>query len=116
MKLFTAIIKPFKVRRRRRPSPPPACWASPSPWSAAMAVRGATPRPIAVPSTSSTSSPRSSSRSPSTMPKHRSSSMPSVDAIVTAARTGKFGDGKVWVTTLDEITRIRTGELGPEAL
>jgi len=39
-----------------------------------------------------------------------------VDAIVGAARTGKIGDGKVWVTSLDEITRIRTGELGPEAL
>ena len=39
-----------------------------------------------------------------------------VDAIVTAARTGKIGDGKVWVTPLDEITRIRTGEVGPEAL
>jgi len=39
-----------------------------------------------------------------------------VDAIVTAARTGKIGDGKVWVTPLDEITRIRTGELGPEAI
>ena len=39
-----------------------------------------------------------------------------VDAVVTAARTGKIGDGKVWVTPLDEITRIRTGEVGPEAL
>jgi nitrogen regulatory protein P-II 1 len=39
-----------------------------------------------------------------------------VDAIVTSARTGKIGDGKVWVTPLDEITRIRTGEVGSEAL
>ncbi len=38
------------------------------------------------------------------------------EVIADAARTGKIGDGKVWVTPLDEITRIRTGELGPEAI
>ena len=39
-----------------------------------------------------------------------------VDAIVRAARTGKIGDGKVWVTPIEEITRIRTGDVGPQAL
>jgi nitrogen regulatory protein P-II 1 len=39
-----------------------------------------------------------------------------VDAITTAARTGKIGDGKVWVSPLDDIVRIRTGEQGPEAI
>jgi len=39
-----------------------------------------------------------------------------VDAIVGAARTGKIGDGKVWVSDLDRVTRIRTGETGPEAI
>jgi nitrogen regulatory protein PII len=39
-----------------------------------------------------------------------------VDAIVTAGRTGKFGDGKVFVTSLEEVVRIRTGEKGEEAL
>ena len=39
-----------------------------------------------------------------------------VDAITTAARTGKIGDGKVWVSSLDEIVRIRTGEQGPDAI
>ena len=34
----------------------------------------------------------------------------------TAARTGKIGDGKVWVSSLDEIVRIRTGEQGPDAI
>ncbi len=33
-----------------------------------------------------------------------------------AARTGKIGDGKVWVSSLDEIVRIRTGEQGPDAI
>jgi nitrogen regulatory protein P-II 1 len=39
-----------------------------------------------------------------------------VDAIVDAAATGKIGDGKVWVTTVDEIVRIRTGERGDDAV
>ena len=39
-----------------------------------------------------------------------------VDAIVNAARTEKIGDGKVWVTDVDSVTRIRTGEMGTDAL
>jgi len=39
-----------------------------------------------------------------------------VDAVVSAARTGKIGDGKVWVTTIDEVVRVRTGERGLDAL
>ncbi|MBM7367557.1 P-II family nitrogen regulator [Gordonia hydrophobica] len=38
------------------------------------------------------------------------------DAIVEAARTGKIGDGKVWVTPVESIIRVRTGERGPEAI
>ena len=38
------------------------------------------------------------------------------DAIVTAARTDKIGDGKVWVTPVEDVVRIRTGEMGPDAL
>lgn len=39
-----------------------------------------------------------------------------VDAIVEAARTGKIGDGKVWITPVDSVVRIRTGERGDDAL
>ena len=39
-----------------------------------------------------------------------------VDAVVAAARTGKIGDGKVWVTPVEVIVRVRTGERGAEAL
>jgi len=39
-----------------------------------------------------------------------------VSVIADAARTGKIGDGKVWVTDVDSILRIRTGELGPDAI
>ena len=37
-------------------------------------------------------------------------------AIADAARTGQIGDGKVWVTDVDELIRVRTGEMGPDAL
>ena len=37
------------------------------------------------------------------------------EIIVAAARTGKIGDGKVWISPIDKIIRIRTGELGDEA-
>jgi nitrogen regulatory protein P-II 1 len=39
-----------------------------------------------------------------------------VQAISRAARTGKFGDGKIFITTLDDAIRIRTGERGEAAL
>lgn len=39
-----------------------------------------------------------------------------IDAIRSAASTGKIGDGKIWVTNVEKIVRIRTGETGPDAL
>ena len=36
--------------------------------------------------------------------------------LVETARTGKIGDGKVWVVPVEGVTRIRTGEAGPDAL
>ena len=41
---------------------------------------------------------------------------PAIEAIVKAARTGKIGDGKVWVSPVDTIVRVRTGERGHDAL
>ncbi|MFN2378550.1 MAG: P-II family nitrogen regulator [Candidatus Binatia bacterium] len=41
---------------------------------------------------------------------------PVVEAITAAARTGRIGDGKIFVTTVDEVVRIRTGETGEAAL
>ena len=38
------------------------------------------------------------------------------DAITLAARSGKIGDGKIWVTEVDRIIRIRTGEVDDDAL
>ncbi|HEX5348209.1 MAG TPA: P-II family nitrogen regulator [Pseudonocardiaceae bacterium] len=39
-----------------------------------------------------------------------------IDALVEAARTGKIGDGKVWVTPVETVVRVRTGERGLDAL
>jgi nitrogen regulatory protein P-II 2 len=39
-----------------------------------------------------------------------------VEAITGAAKTGKIGDGKIFVTPLEQVVRVRTGETGPEAL
>lgn len=38
------------------------------------------------------------------------------DVIADAARTGKIGDGKIWITELGRVTRVRTGETGDDAL
>ena len=39
-----------------------------------------------------------------------------VEAIIKAARTGKIGDGKIFVTSIDQVVRIRTGESGESAI
>ena len=39
-----------------------------------------------------------------------------VEAVVSAAQTGRIGDGKVWVMPVDTVIRVRTGEKGSEAL
>ncbi len=39
-----------------------------------------------------------------------------IEAVATAASTDKIGDGKIWVTAVDEIVRIRTGERGSDAI
>ena len=39
-----------------------------------------------------------------------------IEAIIKAARTGKIGDGKIFVTNVDQVVRIRTGESGKQAI
>ncbi|MGD0839240.1 MAG: P-II family nitrogen regulator [Polyangia bacterium] len=41
---------------------------------------------------------------------------PIIDAIVASARTGEIGDGKIFVSPVADVIRIRTGERGPEAV
>ncbi len=40
----------------------------------------------------------------------------SIDSIIKAARTGKIGDGKIFVLPVEQVTRIRTGETGNDAI
>jgi nitrogen regulatory protein P-II 1 len=39
-----------------------------------------------------------------------------IEAITNGAKTGKIGDGKIWVTPIEDVIRIRTGERGSEAV
>jgi nitrogen regulatory protein P-II 1 len=39
-----------------------------------------------------------------------------IEALIEAARTGKIGDGKIWVTPVETVIRVRTGERGVDAL
>lgn len=39
-----------------------------------------------------------------------------VDAVISSAQTGKIGDGKIWVTNVEQVVRVRTGESGPSAI
>ena len=41
---------------------------------------------------------------------------PTIDAIIKAAKTGNIGDGKIFITNLEECIRIRTGETGKKAI
>jgi nitrogen regulatory protein P-II 1 len=41
---------------------------------------------------------------------------PIIDAIVKSAATGQIGDGKIWVTAVEEVVRVRTGEKGSAAI
>ena len=113
MKLIVAIIKPFKVddvkealhgARRAGPHRVARCRAS--------AASAGTPRCTGAPSTPSTSCRRCGSRSSSTTTTPNGVA----DGLMEAARTGKIGDGKVWILPVESVYRIRTGEAGSEAL
>jgi nitrogen regulatory protein PII len=41
---------------------------------------------------------------------------PAIEAITKTSQTGQIGDGKIFVSTIDEVVRIRTGEIGSDAL
>jgi nitrogen regulatory protein P-II 1 len=45
-----------------------------------------------------------------------SQAQPVVDKILETARTGRIGDGKVWILAVEDVVRIRTGERGSDAL
>jgi nitrogen regulatory protein P-II 1 len=47
---------------------------------------------------------------------HEDQAQQVVDVILKTARTGKIGDGKIWVVPVEQVYRIRTGERGPDAI
>jgi nitrogen regulatory protein P-II 1 len=77
-----------------------------------MAARRATPSSIAAANTRSTFCPRSKSNWSS----HDDLKEKTVQAIIGAARTGRIGDGKIFISRVEEAIRIRNDERGETAL
>ncbi len=77
-----------------------------------MAVKRAIPSSIAAPNTSSTSCPKIKVE----IAVDDAMVEKVIEAITAAARTGKIGDGKIFVYELNQVIRIRTGETGSDAL
>ena len=113
MKLITAIVKPFKLDEVKAALKAAGVTGITVSEVRASAARAVTPRCTEVPSTTSTSCPRCRLE---IVVADESTSTGSIDAIVEAARTGKIGDGKIWVTDIEQIVRIRTGESGVDAI
>lgn len=112
MKLITAVIKPFKVEDVR------AALES-------FGVAGMTVSEAAGFGRQRGHSEvyRGAEYTVDTVPKTRvevvvedSDAADVVDVIVSAARTGRIGDGKVWVSPVEDVVRVRTGDRGSSAL
>ena len=94
MKLITAIIKPFKLDEVREAL-------------SAIGVQGITVTEV-----------KGFGRQKGHTELYRGAELvdSAIEAIETAARTGKIGDGKIFVTPLEQVVRIRTGETGKAAI
>jgi nitrogen regulatory protein P-II 2 len=102
MKLITAIIKPFKVDEVRQAV-------------ADIGIQGVTVTEV--------QGYRGAAFSVDFLPKAKvelavddSIAEQVMEAVCNVARTGNTGDGKVWVTELEQALRVRTGETGPDAI
>ena len=112
MKLITAIIKPFKLQEVRE-----ALVASGIEGLTISEVKGYGRQK------GHTEMYRGSEYSVDTLPKimleiivEDSKTESVTDTIVKTAQTGKIGDGKIFITNIDHVVRIRTGEIGSEAI
>ena len=112
MKLITAIIKPFKLQEVRE-----ALVSSGVEGLTISEVKGYGRQK------GHTEMYRGSEYSVDTLPKIKLEILVDdenvelvKETIVTTAQTGKIGDGKLFITTVDEVVRIRTGETGSEAV
>ena len=102
MKLITAIIKPFKLDEVRQAV-------------ADLGIQGVTVTEV--------QGYRGAEFSVDFLPKAKvelavddSIAEQVMEAVCNVARTGNLGDGKVWVTELEQALRVRTGETGPDAI
>jgi nitrogen regulatory protein P-II 2 len=112
MKLVSAIIKPFKLQEVREAL-------------VAAGIEGLTITEVKGYGRQKghTEMYRGSEYSVDTLPKIKLEILISdeqlslvTETLIKTAQTGKIGDGKIFVTSIDEVTRIRTGETGSEAL
>jgi len=112
MKLITAIIKPFKLDDVKNAL-------------VGLGVNGMTTTEVAVfgRQRGHTETYRGTEYKLDFIPKVRvevvvddDAAASVTDAIIDAAATGKIGDGKIWVSTLDDLIRIRTRERGTDAI
>ncbi len=112
MKLVTAIIKPFKLQEVREAL-------------VAAGIEGLTISEVKGYGRQKghTEMYRGSEYSVDTLPKIKLEILVSDDqvslvteTIVVTAQTGKIGDGKIFITSVDDVIRIRTGETGSEAI
>ena len=112
MKQITAIVKPFKLEEVREALAEIGVSGLTVTEVKGSAARRVTPSSTAAPNTSSTSCPRSRSRSSSRTATPSAASTPSSRP----RKTGKIGDGKIFVTEIEHVVRIRTGEINEDAV
>jgi nitrogen regulatory protein P-II 2 len=108
MKLITAVIKPFKVDEVRQAV-------------ADIGIQGVTVTEVqgyGRPPTHPGSDPGDDflPRAKIELAVDDSIAEQVMEAVCNVARTGKSGDGKIWVFELEEAIRVRTGETGPDAI
>ena len=111
MKLVTAVIKPFKLDDVRSALETFGVQGMTVSEASGYGRQRGTPRCTGVPSTPSTWCP-----SFGEVLVDDSDADDVVDVVAKSAQTGKIGDGKVWVTPVETVIRVRTGETGAEAL
>ena len=110
MKLITAVIKPFKVDEVRQAV-------------ADIGIQGVTVTEVHGYGHAQAENYRGAEHGVEFLPKAKielavddSIAEQVVEAICNVARTGKPGDGKVWMLELEQALRVRTGETGPDAI
>ncbi|MBK8522965.1 MAG: P-II family nitrogen regulator [Betaproteobacteria bacterium] len=112
MKKIEAIIKPFKLDEVREALSEIGVTGLTVTEVKGLVARRGTPNFIVAPNTSSTSCPKVKIE----IVVAGETVEPALEAIIKAAHTGKIGDGKIFVTAVEQVVRIRTGETNEAAI